>query len=111
MKLSKAVILVAGKGTRMMPLTLHQPKAMLGVIDRPVIHYLIDELITGGLREFIIIRSKDQKVIENYLRYAQKHEWLNLKLKFQFAIQKKQTGSANALLSAQRLVGKKPFVL
>ncbi len=66
MKIKKAIIPVAGFGTRFLPFTKALPKAMLSVIDKPVIHYLVEEAVASGIEEIIIITGQDKKVFEDY---------------------------------------------
>ena len=54
MEVKTAVLPVAGLGTRVMPLTLHQPKGMIGIVDRPIIHYVIDEVVAAGINHIIL---------------------------------------------------------
>lgn len=66
--ISKAVIAAAGFGTRLLPATKSQPKEMLTVIDKPIIHYLVEELVSSGIKDIIIVTNdrQRQKVIEDY---------------------------------------------
>jgi mannose-1-phosphate guanylyltransferase len=68
----KAVILAAGKGTRLKPLTYGIPKPLLPVGGRPVIDYVIDNLLTahGEIDEIIVAVSYMKEVLENYLRHT-----------------------------------------
>jgi len=112
MKVKTAVIIVAGLGTRLMPLTLHQPKAMVSVVDRPIIHYLIDELVSAGIKNFIIVHGANQESIKKYTAYLKNEpEWKKYRLNFKFTLQKELRGSANALLAAEKLVNNEPFLV
>ncbi|EEG77188.1 UTP--glucose-1-phosphate uridylyltransferase GalU [Dethiobacter alkaliphilus] len=66
MKITKAIIPVAGFGTRFLPITKALPKAMLPVIDKPVIHYLVEEAVASGIEEIIIVVGENKKGIEDY---------------------------------------------
>ncbi len=112
-KVSTAVLPVAGLGTRLMPLTLHQPKAMVGIIDRPVIHYVIDEVLTAGIKNIVIVIGPKQKEFKKYIQYLKKcdPEWQKLKIHFDFAIQKMPRGNGEAILCAERFIKKQPFLL
>jgi UTP--glucose-1-phosphate uridylyltransferase len=110
--IKKAVIPVAGRGTRIMPLTLHQPKAMVGIIDRPIIHYVIDEVVAAGIKDITLIvgSHQNQKHFSQYLTYLKKDpEWQ--KIRFRTAIQKKPLGNGHAILAARHIIGQEPFLL
>ncbi len=95
-----------------MPLTLHQPKGMVGIVDRPMIHYIIDELASNGIKKILLVTSPKQPQFKKYADYLQKDpEWKTLGVKISFAVQKKPIGSADALLKARRFLGPEPFLL
>src|SRR5437764_12687480 len=64
MKITRAVVPVAGRGTRMRPLTLYQPKELLPVGQRPALSYLVDELAGSGIRDILLITSAEKQAIE-----------------------------------------------
>src|SRR3989338_5297408 len=68
-KIDTAVIAAAGFGTRLLPLTLHQPKAMVPVADRPLIHYIVDQIAAGGIKRFIIVLNPDLQAVRKYIDY------------------------------------------
>ena len=68
MTITKAVIPVAGMGTRFLPATLSVSKVMIPIVDRPSIHYAIEELHQAGITEIIFIISPDQKSIKDYFQ-------------------------------------------
>ena len=104
-KITKAVIPVAGLGTRILPLTVHQPKAMVGIADKPMIHYVIDEMLSSGITEFIIVTGSKQEAFRTYLEYLEKEpEWKKLNLKFHFIIQNNPRGNGDAILRAKKLI-------
>ena len=76
MTITKAVIPVAGMGTRFLPATLSVSKVMIPIVDRPSIHYGIEELHQAGITEIIFIISPDQKSIKDYV--AGKFPYLSL---------------------------------
>ena len=62
-KITKAVIAAAGFGTRFLPATKNQPKEMLPIIDKPIIHYLVEEAVQSGIKDIILVtphRSKSK---------------------------------------------------
>lgn len=65
-KITKAVIAAAGYGTRFLPATKNQPKEMLPLIDRPIIHYLVEEAVASGIKDIIIVTRSGQMALEDY---------------------------------------------
>jgi len=65
-KVSKVVIPVAGFGTRFLPATKSQPKEMLPVVDKPTIHYIVEEAVSSGIKTVIFVTAKNKKAIEDY---------------------------------------------
>lgn len=108
MRIRTAILPIAGKGTRVMPLTLHQPKAMIGIADKPMIHYLIDEILAAGIKHIILVVAPDQKsIFENYLNFLrQNQKWKHIGVKIDIATQPKPRGNGDALLPAQKFVKK-----
>ncbi|AKM79046.1 MAG: Nucleotidyl transferase [Candidatus Beckwithbacteria bacterium GW2011_GWB1_47_15] len=65
-KISKAVIAVAGYGTRFLPATKNQPKEMLPIIDKPIVQYLVEECVESGIENIIMVTRFGQSVLENH---------------------------------------------
>lgn len=65
-KITKAVIAVAGYGTRFLPATKNQPKEMLPIIDKPIIHYLVEEAVASGIKDIILVTRHGGGSIEDY---------------------------------------------
>ncbi len=65
-KINKAVIAVAGYGTRFLPATKNQPKQMLPIIDKPIIHYVVEEAVDAGIKEIILVTQAGQHSMEDY---------------------------------------------
>ncbi len=65
-KVTKAVIAVAGYGTRFLPATKNQPKEMLPLIDKPIIQYLVEECVDSGIENIILVTRFGQSVMENH---------------------------------------------
>ena len=65
-KVRKAVIPAAGHGTRFMPITKSVPKEMLVLVDKPAIHYIVEECAESGIEEVAIIVSRGKEAIERY---------------------------------------------
>jgi len=66
----KAVLPVAGFGTRVLPATKTVPKEMLTVVDRPALQYVVDEAIEAGIEHFVFITARGKNAIEDYFDSA-----------------------------------------
>ena len=125
-KIKKAVLPVAGFGTRFLPATKAIPKEMLAIIDKPLIQYAVEEAVSVGAEEIIFITSHTKGAIENHfssypeleerLRSSNKLHLLGkLKpsyledLKFSYVNQEEQKGLGHAISLAKDLVGDEPF--
>ena len=115
-KISKAVIPAAGAGTRFYPLTRAQPKEMLPIVDKPVIHYVVEEAVRSGLDEILIIAGAGKDAIMNYFD----HHFLDDRMEDSyfmslpdifFVRQKGQLGLADAVRCSRSFVGDDPFVV
>lgn len=127
MEIKKVVIPVAGKGTRFLPATKEIPKEMIPIIDRPMIHYAVEEAVRSGITEVIFIISKGKESILNYFSPNQILEEFLLKNKknkeydkikeigsmitFKTVEQKEQLGLGHAVLCAKELVGDDDFAV
>ncbi len=116
MKIRKAIIPVAGMGTRFLPASKAQPKEMLAVVDKPVIQYIVEEAVQSGIEEVIFITAIGKRALEDHFdrnfeleyRLEQKKKKAELKdvqkigklAKFAFVRQAKPLGDGHALLSA-----------
>lgn len=125
MKIKKAVIAAAGFGTRVLPASKTVPKEMLNVVDRPAIHYIVEEILDGGIEEILIVLSRGKTVIEDYfdrslelesalLEKNQKEKYDDiLKIsnmgKIYYVRQKVVDGLGGAILCAESFVEKEPF--
>ena len=70
MRVRKAVIPAAGLGTRLLPNTKSIPKEMLPLVDKPVIQYIVEEAVSAGVEQILIITNRGKSAIENYFDYA-----------------------------------------
>jgi UTP--glucose-1-phosphate uridylyltransferase len=127
MSIRKVVIPVAGFGTRMLPATKAMPKEMVPIVDRPVIHYLVEEAVKSGITDVIFVNHPAKQSIEDYfkpnadlekrLRDAGKHEQLkeieaiNDMAKISVVYQPEPLGNGHAILMAKELIGDEPFVI
>ena len=66
----KAVILAAGFGTRFLPATKSMPKEMIPIIDKPAIHYAVEEAVKAGIEKIIIITGRGKRAIEDYFDHS-----------------------------------------
>ena len=64
--ITKAVIAVAGYGTRFLPATKNQPKEMLPIIDKPIVQYLVEEAVASGIKDIILVTRFGQSMLENH---------------------------------------------
>jgi len=69
-KIKKAIFPVAGFGTRFLPATKAQPKEMLMIVDKPVIQYLIEEVVRAGIKEVIFVTGRGKRAIEDHFDYS-----------------------------------------
>lgn len=65
-KVTKAVIAAAGFGTRFLPQTKAMPKEMMPIIDKPIIQYVVEELVEAGIKDIIIVGSSNKRAIEDH---------------------------------------------
>lgn len=125
--LRKAVIPVAGLGTRFLPATKAQPKEMLPLVDTPVIQYVVEEAIRAGVESLVLVTGRGKAAIENHfdvsfeledtLRRRGKQEDLDLiqgishLAQFAYVRQGEPLGLGHAVLCARHAVGDEPFAL
>ena len=102
----KAVILAAGKGTRMKELTSELPKPMLKVQGKPILEHIADGLKAAGIREIFIVTGWRADVIESY--FGDGARW---GVKIQYGRQLVQDGTGKAPELAKEFVGPSPFIL
>ena len=101
----QAVILAAGRGTRLGPLTKDRPKSMLPIAGKPIIARLMDCLYAGGIREFIVVVGSDDRPIADYFG---NNGYTDLDIVL--AHQRRPTGTVDALLQAAPYITG-PFLL
>ena len=128
MKITKAVIPVAGLGTRMLPATKAIPKEMLPIVDKPLIQYIVNECVDAGIKEIILVTHSSKNAIENHfdksfeLETTLENRVKNQLLKEIQAIcpqgvtimhvrQGEAKGLGHAVLKARPLVGDVPFAV
>ncbi len=74
-RLSKAVIPVAGMGTRFLPATKALPKEMLPLVDKPVIQYVVEEAVSAGLTDILLVTGRNKNALENHFDRAHEIEF------------------------------------
>ena len=104
--ITKAVLLAAGRGTRMRELTHELPKPMLHVRGKPVLQHIIEGLRDSGLTDFLIIVGWHAEVVREFFADGSK-----LGLRVQYATQVVQDGTGKVIELARPFVGNDPFVL
>ncbi len=115
-KIKKCVIPAAGVGSRFYPLTRAQPKEMLPILDKPVIHYVVEEAVNSGLDEILIIVGAGKDAIINYFdRHNLDDKMDDYGFKdlpdIYFVRQKEQKGLADAIRYAKHFTGDEDFVV
>jgi len=127
MKVRKAVIIAAGRGTRFLPMTRSQPKEMLPLVDRPLIQYGVEEALNSGIEQIIIVTAQGKPSIEDYFdrspelehfleqkgdtgRLRQMQE-LSRMVDVCYIRQKEQLGLGHAIITAREIVGNEPFAV
>lgn len=125
----KAVIAAAGFGTRFLPQTKAMPKEMLPLVDKPIIQYVVEELVDAGIEDIIIVSNYTKRAIEDHFDQPNQDLVNNLKAggdskkpfleevkaisdlaNFAFVRQKGPYGSATPLANAAHLIGDEPFI-
>lgn len=125
MKVRKAIIPAAGLGSRLLPNTKSIPKEMLPLVDKPVIQYIVEEAVSAGVEEILIITNRGKDAIEDYFDYAPDLEARlrsDGKIKDADAVhnvadmadifflrQKETKGLGHAIWRAKSFVGDEPF--
>ena len=122
-----ALIPVAGWGTRMLPTTKSQPKEMLPIGRKPVVQFVVEELVQSGIRRLLFITGQGKTSIENhfdldaslvaYLRDTGREEQLRdlqfarQDVEYFYTRQRQQLGLGHAVLCGQAMIGQQPFVV
>lgn len=128
-QITKAVIAAAGFGTRFLPQTKAMPKEMLPLIDKPIIQYVVEELVAAGIKDIIIVGSSNKRAIEDHFdlpnedllnnlraggtkkqHYIDELEAISNLANFIYLRQKGPYGSATPIMNAAHLIGDEPFI-
>ena len=118
---------VAGYGTRLLPATKSQPKEMLPVARKPIVQYVVEELVSNGIRQILFVTGRSKASIENHfdhdpelfraLEGANKQDLLkevdfeDLKANFFYTRQRLQRGLGDAVLCGENFAGEEPFLV
>ena len=130
LQIKKAIIPIAGMGTRFLPLSLAVSKEFFPLADKPIIQYIIEEMKKSGISEIVFVVSPKQKMILNYLQKYPELEKILVKRKkdailqelkhfeemlegitFSFVTQKQPLGDGHALLQAAKLTQGEPVAV
>lgn len=126
---TKAVIAAAGFGTRFLPQTKAMPKEMLPIIDKPIIQYIVEDLVAAGIKDIIIVGSSNKRSIEDHFDLPNEDLLANLRAggpkkqhyideieaianlaNFIYIRQKGPYGTATPIMNASHLIGDEPFI-
>jgi len=126
MKIKKAVVAVAGSGTRFLPITKAMPKEMLPIVDKPIIQLVVEELVDAGIEDIILVTKWDKKPLEDHFDYNWAFEneleksgkekrlaeirRVSEMANFIYVRQKGPYGNGTPVLCAANLVQNEPFV-
>jgi UTP--glucose-1-phosphate uridylyltransferase len=125
--IKSAVIPVAGHGTRLLPATKSQPKEMLPVARKPIVQYVVEELVSNGIQQLLFVTGRNKSSIENHFDHdpdlartlsdGQKRELLEevdferLRANFFYTRQRFQRGLGDAVLCGENFAGEEPFLV
>jgi UTP--glucose-1-phosphate uridylyltransferase len=127
--ITKAVIAAAGFGTRFLPQTKAMPKEMLPLVDKPIIQYVVEELVAVGIKDIIIVTGYSKRSIEDHFDRPSEDLLANLRqggpkkahllkeveaiadlANFVYVRQKGPYGNATPILNCEHLIGDEPFI-
>lgn len=126
MTVRTAVITAAGYGTRFLPITKAVPKEMLPLVDRPVIHYAVEQAVEAGIERIILVTSEGKETTEEYFRPSLTLERtleergsakldevrrVSNMVEIVPVVQEQQRGLGHAVLCAKEMVGNEPFIV
>ncbi len=127
MKIRKAIIPVAGLGTRFLPATKSIPKELLPIVDKPSIQYIVEEAIEAGIEEIVLVTGRGKQNILDYFDRSPELEEALLKrgkhevvehlqkisglAEFVTVLQPQPLGLGHAVLCARDVIGNEPFIV
>ena len=128
-KIRKAVIPAAGFGTRFLPQTKAMPKEMLPVVDKPIVQYIVEELVEAGIEDIIIVTGSHKRTIEDNfdrpsmelaenlrmggekkMKFLEEAERIASMANFIYVRQKGPYGNGTPLMNVRSIVGDEPFI-
>ena len=125
-RIRKAVVAVAGSGTRFLPVTKAMPKEMLPIVDKPIIQLVAEEIVEAGIQDVIFVTKWDKRPLEDHFdpNWALTHELqkagkdhllddidhLCEQANFVFIRQRGPYGNGTPVLAAESLIGDEPFL-
>ena len=128
-KIRKAVIPAAGFGTRFLPQTKAMPKEMLPIVDKPIIQYIVEELVGAGIEDIIMVTGYHKRTIEDHFDRPSMELVENLRMggekkfpllaeierisemaNFFYVRQKGPYGNGTPLLNVRKIIGDEPFI-
>ena len=128
-KIRKAVIPAAGFGTRFLPQTKAMPKEMLPIVDKPIVQYIVEELVNAGIEDIIIVTGSHKRTIEDHfdspsmelvenlrmggekkMKFLEEAERIASMANFIYVRQKGPYGNGTPLLNVKSLIGNEPFI-
>ena len=98
-KIRKAIVAVAGSGTRFLPATKTMPKEMLPIVDKPIIQLIVEELVEAGIEDVILVTKWDKKPLEDHFD----HNWA-------LVDELKKAGKLNRLKDVTRVADMANFI-
>lgn len=128
-KVTKAVIAAAGFGTRFLPQTKAMPKEMLPLVDKPIIQYIVEQLVEAGIEDIIIVSGYSKRSIEDHFdtpnedllnnlragglkkaHYIEETKRIADMANFAYVRQKGPYGTGTPIMNAAHLIGNEPFI-
>jgi UTP--glucose-1-phosphate uridylyltransferase len=128
-KIRKAVIPAAGFGTRFLPQTKAMPKEMLPIVDKPIVQYIVEELVDAGIEDIIIVTGSHKRTIEDHfdrpsmelvenlrmggekkMKFLEEAERIASMANFIYIRQKGPYGNGTPLLNVKSIIGDEPFI-
>lgn len=127
MKIRKAIITAAGWGTRFLPVTRSQPKEMIPLVDKPVIQYVVEEAVSSGIEQIVLVTAVGKEAVEGYFdRFSDLERFLEERGETQlleqmralsnladigYVRQEERLGLGHAILTAKEMIDREPFAV